>query len=148
MTALDSVRSRHASLLEMISDLRAMLKPEILSIKPNAKLAYETLCSLSDRMKDHLAKEDAGLYPRLLTHESPQVKSIAWGFINGEKPLRKMFDDYHKKWLKDCDFNFTQDFLGDTHEMLEMLESRIDRERTVLLPKLEQIGVFSTRAQA
>ena len=148
MSALDNVKNRHVSLLETISDLRAMLKPEILSIRPNAKLAYETICSLSDNMKDHLAKEDASLYPSLLTHENPQVKSIAWGFINGEKPLRKMFDDYHRKWLKNCDFNFTEEFLVDTHEVLELLESRIDRERTVLIPKLEQIGVFPSRAQA
>jgi len=147
MTSLDSVKGRHSDLLEMISDIRQMLTPEILSIRPNAKLAYETICSLSDKMKQHLSAEDEGLYPPLLTHEDPRVKSVAWGFINGEKPLRKMFDSYHKKWLKDCDFSFTEEFMRDTHEMLSMLETRIDREQTILLPKLMQMGVLPS-AQA
>ena len=144
MTSIDSVKGRHSDLLEMISDIRRMLNPEILSIRPNAKLAYETICALSDKMKQHLTAEDAGLYPPLLTHENPQVKAVAWGFINGEKPLRKMFDSYHKKWLKDCDFTFTEAFMRDTHEMLDMLETRIDREQTILLPKLAQMGVLDS----
>ena len=142
MNSIESVKGRHANLLEMIADVKQMLKPEILSIKPNAKLAYELICSLADRMKEHLSAEDQGLYPPLLTHEDPKVKSIAWGFINGEKPLRKMFDEYHRKWLKDCDFTFSEDFVRETKDMLETLETRIDREQTVLLPKLEQMGVF------
>jgi hypothetical protein len=143
MTSIDSVKGRHSDLLEMISDVRQMLKPEILSIRPNAKLAYETICTLADKMKQHLSAEDEGLYPPLLTHEDPKVKSVAWGFINGEKPLRKMFDSYYKKWLKNCDFSFSDEFMRDTHEMLAMLETRIDREQTILLPKLTQMGLFS-----
>ena len=142
MNSIESVKGRHANLLEMIGDIKQMLKPEILQIKPNAKLAYELICSLADRMKEHLSAEDQGLYPPLLTHEDPKVKSIAWGFINGEKPLRKMFDEYHKKWLKNCDFTFSEEFVTETGQMLDVLETRIDREQTVLLPKLEQMGVF------
>lgn len=136
------IKGRHSNLLEMISDVRKMLNHEILSIKPNAKLAYEMICSLAEKMKEHLSAEDRGLYPPLLTHEDPQVKQVAWGFINGEKPLRKMFDDYHRKWLKDCDFAFSDDFIRETDDMLQMLETRIEREQTILLPKLEQMGVF------
>lgn len=142
MKSLDMVRDRHASLLEQISDVRKMLNPDVLSIKPNAKLAYEMICSLALKMKEHLSAEDRGLYPPLLTHEDPQVKSVAWGFINGEKPLRKMFDDYHRKWLKDCDFTFNEAFMRETDDMLQTLETRIEREQTILLPKLEQMGVF------
>ena len=143
MNSIDMVKDRHSNLLEMISDVRRMLKPEILSIKPNAKLAYEMICSLAEKMKQHLSAEDRGLYPPLLTHEDPKVKSVAWGFINGEKPLRKMFDDYHRKWLKDCDFTFSEVFMRETDDMLQMLETRIEREQTILLPKLERMGVFS-----
>ncbi len=142
MIALDSVRDQHLQLQEMITDIKAMLKPEVLSIKPNAKLAYEMICSLGVKMKEHLAAQDEGLYPSLLTHQDPQLKSVAWGFINGEKPLRRIFDDYYKKWLKDCDFSFNTEFMTDTRDLLTMLENRINREKTLLLPKLEQTGLF------
>jgi hemerythrin-like domain-containing protein len=77
-----------------------------------------------------------------LIHEDPRVKSIAWGFISGEKPLRRTFDEYYKKWLKDCDFNFSDEFLEETREIFDMLTYRIDREEQVLFPKLVEIGLL------
>jgi iron-sulfur cluster repair protein YtfE (RIC family) len=142
MQTLSSYHKRQAELLQMIEDLQSILTLEQLTIRPNAKTAYELLCDLGDKVKQHLAEEDKGLYPSLLIHEDPKVKSIAWGFISGEKPLRKNFDDYHKRWLKHCDFNFTDDFLRETREIFDMLQYRIERENEILFPKLLEIGMF------
>jgi hypothetical protein len=126
----------------MIDNLRAMLAGEQLRIRPNASTAYELLCDLGERMQRHLTEEDRGLYPSLLIHDDPNVKSIAWGFISGEKPLRQTFNDYHTRWLKNCDVDFSDEFLAETHEVFEMVGQRIDREEQVLLPKLVEIGLF------
>lgn len=142
MQSLSSYRNRHAELLQMIEDLQSILSIEQLRIRPNARTAYQLLCDLSDKVKEHLSEEDRGLYPSLLIHEDPKVKSIAWGFISGEKPLRKTFDDYHKRWLKHCDFNFNEEFLQETREVFDMLIYRIEREERVLFPKLVEIGMF------
>jgi hemerythrin-like domain-containing protein len=142
MQTLDSYRGTHAELRQMIDDLRSILTMEQLRIRPNAKTAYELLCDLAEKVRAHLAEEDRSLYPSLLIHEDPKVKSIAWGFISGEKPLRKTFDDYHKRWLKNCDFNFTDEFLRETHEVFDMVAHRIEREEQVLFPKLVEIGMF------
>jgi hypothetical protein len=139
---LETYRATHAELRQMIEDLKALLVPEQLKIRPNARTAYELLCDLGMRVRRHLAEEDHSLYPSLLIHEDPTVKSIAWGFISGEKPLRKTFDDYHKRWLKNCDFNFSAEFLEETDEVLEMVDKRIAREEAILLPKLVEIGLF------
>ncbi len=142
MSNLNSFRDSHAELRQMIDDLKSILTPELLKIRPNAKTAFELLCDLGTKVRGHLAEEDRSLYPTLLIHEDPKVKSIAWGFISGEKPLRKVFDEYHKRWLKNCDFNFTDDFLAETHEVFEMVAKRIEREERVLFPKLLEIGLF------
>jgi hypothetical protein len=142
MQTLASFRNRHAELTQMVEDLQSILTPEMLKIRPNARTAYQLLCDLSDKVKEHLSEEDRGLYPSLLIHEDPRVKSIAWGFISGEKPLRKTFDDYYKRWLKNCDFNFTDAFLAETAEIFDMLTDRIEREEQVLFPKLVEIGMF------
>jgi hemerythrin-like domain-containing protein len=147
MQSLESYRSSHAELRQMIDDLKSILTLDHLKIRPNAKTAYELLCDLGEKVKRHLAEEDRSIYPTLLIHDDPKVKSIAWGFISGEKPLRKIFDDYYKKWLKHCDFNFSETFLSETHEVFDMLLQRIDREEQVLFPKLVEIGMFQeTRA--
>jgi hypothetical protein len=132
----------------MIEDLQSILAPEHLQVRANAKTAYDLLCDLAEKVKVHLAEEDKGLYPSLLIHEDPKVKTIAWGFISGEKPLRKTFDDYHKKWLRHCDFNFSEEFLRETREVFETLQYRIERENQVLFPKLLEIGMFQESARA
>ncbi|WP_295384269.1 hemerythrin domain-containing protein [uncultured Thiodictyon sp.] len=142
MQTLDGYRCTHSELRQMIDDLRALLTTEQLRIRPNARTAHELLCDLGERVRRHLAEEDRGLYPSLLIHDDPKVKSIAWGFISGERPLRKIFDDYHKNWLKNCDFNFSDDFVAETHEVFEMVGERIEREEQVLFPKLVEIGMF------
>jgi len=142
MQTLDGYRSTHSDLRQMIDDLRSLLTPEQLRIRPNARMAYELLLDLGERVQRHLAEEDRGLYPSLLIHDDPKVKSIAWGFISGERPLRMIFDHYHKHWLKNGDFNFSDDFLTETHQVFEMIGQRLDREEEVLLPKLVEIGMF------
>jgi hypothetical protein len=142
MQTLDTYRSTHSELRQMIEDLRSILTKEQLRIRPNAKTAYELLCDLGEKVRRHLANEDRSLYPSLLIHEDPKVKSIAWGFISGEKPLRKTFDEYHKRWLKNCEFNFSDEFLAETLEVFDMVGQRIEREEQVLLPKLVEIGMF------
>jgi hemerythrin-like domain-containing protein len=143
---LENFRERQSEIESLISDLKTMLNPQYLSIKPNAKTAHEQLCSLGKHLKEHLAAEDKGVYPPLLTHEDPKLKSLAWGFISGQKPLRQQFESYHQKWLKECNFQFTESFLEETNELVEAIETRIQREQTVLLPRLEQSGVFATGA--
>ncbi|WP_295453515.1 hemerythrin domain-containing protein [uncultured Thiodictyon sp.] len=142
MHTLDGYRSTHSDLRQMIDDLRSLLTMEQLRIRPNARTAYEMLCDLGERVRRHLSEEDRGLYPSLLIHDDPKVKSLAWGFISGEKPLRKTFEDYHGRWLKNCDFNFSDDFLAETQEVFAMVAQRLDREERVLFPKLVEIGMF------
>lgn len=143
MQTLGGYVSSHAELRQMIDDLRSLMTLDQLRIRPNAKTAYQLMCELAQKVKSHLAEEDRQLYPNLLIHDDPKVKSIAWGFISGEKPLRRTFEEYHKKWLRDCDFNFTEEFLEETHEIFDMLAFRIDREEQVLFPKLVEIGLLS-----
>jgi hypothetical protein len=142
MYDLAHYRSSHTDLRQMIEDLKCLLTPEMLKIRPNAKTAYQLLCELGTKVRAHLGEEDRGVYPSLLIHEDPRVKSLAWGFINGERPLRRAFDDYHRKWLKNCDFNFTQEFIDESRDIFQMVSDRIDRENLVLFPKLVEIGIF------
>ena len=148
LNTIDNFRVSQNELLQSISDLKVMIQPEFLKVKPNAKTVYETLCSLGDMMKSHLSDEGKNLFPPLLIHEDNKLKSLAWGFITGERPLRKQFDSYYKKWLKDCDFNFTEDFLVETNELFSSIESRIVQEQQVLLPRLEKTGLFSSAESA
>jgi hemerythrin-like domain-containing protein len=142
VNTLDGFRSTHSELRQMMADLRPILNKAQLRFRPNAKAAFELLCDLGETMRRHLAAADHGLYPRLLVHEDPKVNSLAWGFISSEKPLRATFDDHYTNWLKNCDYNFCDQFLAETHEVFDLVTQRIDHEEQVLLPKLVEIGLF------
>lgn len=143
MSTLESMRGSHTDMQQIISDLRAMMTREQLSIRPNAMTTHKMICDLAEMMKGHMSEQDRGVYPDLLTHQDPKLKSMAWGFLNGQKPIRKQFETYHTKWLKNCDFNFTEEFIADTFEIFDMIEDRIQREETILIPTLEKSGVFA-----
>jgi DUF438 domain-containing protein len=143
VSAIENLKGSHADMLDMISDLRAMMTREQLSIRPNAMTTHKLICDLSDKMKDHMMEQDRSIYPDLLTHQDPKLKSMAWGFLNGQKPMRKQFDQYHAKWLKNCDFNFSDEFITETLEIFDMIEDRINREESILIPTLENTGVLA-----
>lgn len=143
MSTIENLKGGHAEMLEMIHDLRAMMTKEQLSIRPNAKTAHKLICELADKMKQHMTEQDRAVYPDLLTHRDPKLKSMAWGFLNGQKPMRRQFEQYRVKWLKDCDFNFTDEFIADTFELFDTIESRIQREESILIPTLETTGVLA-----
>ncbi len=146
MSTIDSMKGSHGEMQVMINDLRAMMTKDQLKIRPNAMTTHKLLCELADKMKSHMSSQDQEVYPGLLIHEDPKLKSMAWGFLNGQKPMRKQFDDYYNKWLKNCDFNFTDDFMAETFEIFDMVEERIGREKTILLPTLEISGLFQSAA--
>lgn len=139
MQMLENYRSTHSELRQMIEELRSLLTLDQMRIRPNARTVHELLCDLSERVRKHLAEEDRGLYPSLLIHDDPKVKSLAWGFISGERPLRKLFDDYHQNWLNNSDFNFCDKFIAETNHVFEMIGTRLDREEQILFPKLTEI---------
>lgn len=143
MNVLDNLKGSHAEMLDIISDLRAMMTKEQLSIRPNAMTTHKLICDLAEKMKAHMSSQDKSIYPGLLIHQDPKLKSMAWGFLNGQKPMKKQFDRYHAKWLKDCDFDFSDEFIAETMEIFEMIEDRIQREESILIPTLENSGVMA-----
>ncbi len=143
MTNIAALRDQQREISAIATTIRGMLEPALLGVPVIAKVARELLCELCDRMQCHLAEEHKGLYPALLTHPDHEIKNLAWGFINNDKPLRKEFSDYAKHWLKDCDFDFSGAFISETRAMLEALDHRLDLERNSMLPRLERRGVFA-----
>ncbi len=131
-------QEQHAEILGMVEELRPLLNKQSLELRPVAKAARQLLCEISAKLKAHLAEEDKELYPSLLTHADQKVRSTAWGFINGEHGLRQWTAEYNKKWLKDCNFELTDDFLQETNQLLDALAARVDREERFLFARLQE----------
>ena len=121
MTTIDDLHRRRKEIIEMASVIEGLMTPQQLAIHPIAKVTHILLCDLCEMMSDHLADEHKGLYPNLLTHGDTSVKNMAWGLINNDKLLKPEFNQYKRKWLRDCEFQFTEEFIQDTQEILKTL---------------------------
>ena len=86
MSTIDNLKGSHGEMQEMINDLRAMMTKDQLKIRPNAMTTHKLLCELAGKMKSHMSSQDQEIYPGLLIHQDPKLKSMAWGFLNGQKP--------------------------------------------------------------
>jgi len=137
MQPVSVYREQHKEILGMVEELRPLLDKRELEIRPVAKTAHKLLCELMVKVKDHLAHEDKEVYPELLTDSEAKVRTITWGLVSGEHSLRQWFEEYNKKWLKNCDFQFDDEFLRETKSLLDALAMRIEREEHLLFAKLE-----------
>ncbi|MET0043602.1 MAG: hemerythrin domain-containing protein, partial [Candidatus Thiodiazotropha sp. 6PLUC3] len=67
MSTLESMKGSHSDMQQIISDLRAMMTKEQLSIRPNAMTTHKMICDLAELMNGHMSEQDRGVYPGLLT---------------------------------------------------------------------------------
>jgi len=141
MRNISTFREEHKEIVEMVEEIRPMLNEKDLAIKPLAKTAHDVLCEIVKKIADHVEGEDRELYPSLLVSNDPKIKSVAWGFKSGEQSLRRGLVDYQKKWLKNCDFQFTKEFIDDTMSLFEMLATRVEQEEKILFPRLQKAGI-------
>ena len=144
MTTIADLHRRRRDIVETASVIENLMTPEQLSVPAIAKVTHILLCDLCEMVTDHLADEHKGLYPSLLTHEEPSVKNMAWGLINNDKLLKPEFTQYKSKWLKDCEFQFTDAFIEDTKGVLKSLRQRMELEENTVIPKLERAEILAT----
>jgi hypothetical protein len=147
MTTIAHLRESHIQLQEMIADIKSGLTAENLKIRANAKAMHTLLCDVAVKVREHLGEEDKEMYPQLLK-QGNALKHTAWNFIAGESELRKEFEAYYKKYLKDCNFQLNEAFVKETATILDAVVARIEREEKVLFPKLEEAGMFATEQRA
>lgn len=143
MTTLSDMHQRRHEIREMAAVIQGLMTPEQLAIGAISKVTHILVCDLCEMMNDHLADQHKTVYPALLTHDEQSIKNMAWGLINNDKLLKPEFTAYKKRWLKDCEFQFSDEFIQDTNEILKSLHQRIDLEKNTILPRLEEQQVLA-----
>ena len=143
MTTLNEMHKRRHEIREMATVIRNLMTPEQLAIGPIAKVTHILLCDLCELMSEHLADEHKGVYPALLSHSEQYINNMAWGLINNDKLLKPEFGAYKKRWLKDCEFQFSDEFVRDTNDILDSLNQRLDLEKNTIMPRMQEQQVLS-----
>ncbi|MCW2248604.1 hypothetical protein M2352_004264 [Azospirillum fermentarium] len=120
-------RDHHASVGKLVDRIETLLAAPSTAADPGPLAA--TVRDLFGIFTIHLALEDDALYPRLLAHPDPALRSTAARFQTEMGSLRTRFDQYRTRWpgpvaaAKD-----PAAFIHDTRQIVTALKQRIARE--------------------
>ena len=133
-------RRQHEEILEIAGELTAvMAEPERLA--EDAEVVRGLLTVLSGKISIHLAMEDKGLYPRLLKHAKPEVRTLAGTYMAEMGGIKDVFAEYLGRWPDGARIQGDpRTFIEETRGLLAALERRISREDNELYPMVDGIG--------
>jgi len=115
------------------------------AVAPDPVDTMLALSRLSDEMREHLAREDALLYPDLIADERHAFPRIAADF---EREFAELRDDW-SRYLQEWDsLSIQHDWAGfchETHSIAERLADRVAAENRLLYAAALREGVIPLR---
>jgi hemerythrin-like domain-containing protein len=97
-----------------------------------------------DKVKNHLELQDNHLYTAILHDGDADSKHIAQNFMSGSREIKRIFQDYQKKWSNKkghyLRISNYQKFNEETNKMFELVLKRIQDETEKLYPLVRSIS--------
>jgi len=97
-----------------------------------------------EKVKHHLEVQDNHLYTSILRDGDSDARHIAENFMSGSKEIKRIFQDYQKKWsnarghyLRISNYD---KFNKETNEMFSLVLKRIQDETEKLYPLVRSIS--------
>jgi len=89
--------------------------------------------TLDNVLSLHLQSEDESLYPQLLAHKDPEIRSISAAIQTELLATAQAYDAYRNKYsTKESMQSNPTDFVDDTKQIVEALLTRINKEEAEL----------------
>ena len=136
MSNLAELRREHAELVEMVSDLSAIIARP--APPPQTDL-FEIRRKLTANLIAHLKAEDWVLYPRLLNSSDPEIARVARAFCEEMGGLANAYSVYAEQWGANAIHDDWAGYCGATRGIIEALTNRIMRENRELYPLAERL---------
>ena len=133
---IDNLTHQHRELVRTAQRVFGWLDADKLRAH-RADAVYRELSSLSGILKVHLAMEDRSLYPHLVTHRDPHLRTLALRFLGERAAIRRDYDDYRARWPSASAIEAQAErFVEETRLVLGMLWNRMKMEDDVLHPEI------------
>ena len=140
MTNTDALRHDHTELLDMAEQIVASLKPYGLS--EDAGPVSALLSTYMKKLKVHLATEDLGFYPQLISGADPALASLAKTYQDEMLNITTSVLAYSETWNSESGIQANADrFCTETHALLASLRRRIEKENQELYPLVDATSV-------
>lgn len=128
-------RRQHEELERLAGGLAAILETG------SATELRTTLARLAGVLKVHLAMEDKNMYPRLLEHEDPEVRSMAAEYQRTMGDLAPAFNGYYDRWSETAIERDRRGFAEATKGIAAALGARIALENDHLYAMVDRESI-------
>ena len=114
----------------------------------DADAQHAALCALATDLADHLAREDADIYPRLMMSADEGAASAARDAVRRFETLAADWAVYVARWPRDAIHADPQGFAEDSAAILARLDARVKVENDLLYPLALRAAQITLREDA
>lgn len=125
---LEELRNEHRQLEEKAAQLLQILENEV----PDPASVAVIRWNMAQSLTDHCAREDRGIYDRLLASGDAAATAVAWSYRQVHGTLVPEFSRYIAEWPVDRIAREWKAFGDATRTLLGTLAQRIQSEEQVL----------------
>ncbi len=134
MERTEKFRRQHAELAAEAKAIGARLRSSE-TLREDAAELRASMARFLGRLRVHAAMEDGALYPELLAHPDPEVRSAAQGLLDRVGTVYAHFDAYARRWLEgDAIERDPEGFARETADAFAVLRRRMAEEHAQLYP--------------
>lgn len=138
MTSFEELQEQNHYIMERSKIIAYMIQDRMIC---DSDVTCDLFFDLTDKIKSHMDLEERELYRDLLTSSDSDKRMIAENFLSGSAEVKRIFKQYMKKWChnKHLRIKNHKDFISDTRDLFEMLETRIINETEKLYPIVREV---------
>lgn len=136
---LDRYHQMHSEIHAQASELRGRLRAPGASF--DAAAARQSFVTLAAKLNIHLAFEDRALYPPLLDHVDPTVRTKAKAYLGEVGGLKASLSTHLERWLSSTKVQEEPEvFRRETADLMDALDRRLEAEDGDFYPTLERLA--------
>lgn len=131
MNIVDRFIEQHYQIITLCKELK--IRTTIENLEDDIKAAFEVQESLNETLGAHLRLEDLSLYPMLIEHENPEVRSTAIKLQTEVSGCTKNHTEYQKKYPSQMSVKDNiSTYAEDTQILAASILERIQKEEVEL----------------
>ncbi|MDF2891831.1 MAG: Hemerythrin cation binding domain protein [Clostridia bacterium] len=139
MIFTENLRKQHEESIRLIKEISTYLNEG--SLEENAQHVRMLLSTFIGKASVHRAAEDSTLYPKLLNHESQELRLLAKKYYDGFVNTKDVLSNYSTKWSAATKIkNNPREFIVDTKGIFTKILDRIDKENNELFALADRLN--------
>lgn len=133
-----NLRKQHEETIRIINEISNYLTTA--SVAENSQQIRALLSTLIGKVNVHRAAEDNYLYPKLLKHESKELRSLAEKYYKGFINTKDALSNYSSKWASSTKIKDNpKEFIEDTKGTFNRIIDRIEKENNELFALADKL---------